>query len=549
MKVNNLRVLGQADPPLVLHPQLTVVRGLSPDSRARVISTVGRLVVGNFAVAAGELQASGVIFDLNDEALAILGLEDPAEGVVTAADLPNGEPEPLAPVGPTALDRQLEALELRRSELRQVGEALGPLTSGGVARALAALEEQSVGETRPEAARAADAWRDLHIELKGLEMITSSGERSALSRVVEMEEAVATAEAALRQPLLNPDQIRKVEAAHAAVIEASDRAESRFGGARAKRQLADAEADERHVLERMGFTSWVDYVLTSAQKSGDPTGEADRAGLRAAQDDLADAKAELASNPGATDRVRRRAALRTRADDLAPQVAALLGHQPTGADAEAELRALRTEPDQQAALADLAAELSVAGVAVDPDAQGFDDLVDAAHQVLAVERSADRRRTETTEAMVALDEALAALEEAKAQGASAPPVLALPKLAEPLRSIRELTEGDDEDDHGDGPQVALTAEIDPIARHVLVDEIHWWLLGRLGELRTEGPAGQLPIVLDEPFDTLDDDEVIDVLTRLARFSDLAQIVVATERPAIARWASALGPAHAAVVGP
>jgi ABC-type bacteriocin/lantibiotic exporter with double-glycine peptidase domain len=56
----------------------------------------------------------------------------------------------------------------------------------------------------------------------------------------------------------------------------------------------------------------------------------------------------------------------------------------------------------------------------------------------------------------------------------------------------------------------------------------------------------VPLVLDDPFAALGDDEMAQVLDRLARLADVVQVVLVTDREAAAQWAERIGPATARV---
>ncbi|MCU1498855.1 MAG: hypothetical protein JWM47_2808, partial [Acidimicrobiales bacterium] len=92
MKVLHVRDTADHGGPVVLHPQITLVRGVDPVRRAWLLDVLGRLAGGRGLPATGELDAYGIRFDLDDESLALLGLEDPVASVVTAADLPGHDP-------------------------------------------------------------------------------------------------------------------------------------------------------------------------------------------------------------------------------------------------------------------------------------------------------------------------------------------------------------------------------------------------------------------------------------------------------------------------
>jgi len=81
------------------------------------------------------------------------------------------------------------------------------------------------------------------------------------------------------------------------------------------------------------------------------------------------------------------------------------------------------------------------------------------------------------------------------------------------------------------------AEID---RAALVDDIEWKLLSRLAGVRSAGPGGSVPLVLDDPFPALRDDEVAKVLDHLAQIAGAVQVVVVSDRGAVVAWAESVG---------
>ncbi|MGI8754592.1 MAG: hypothetical protein ACR2MB_01780 [Acidimicrobiales bacterium] len=339
------------------------------------------------------------------------------------------------------LRRATAALEGRRAEVRRLQETLGegdvePL-AGALDRLLSASDEaQSV----VAAVALADTWRDLHQQIRALDAGVSPAEQAAEQRVATARHNVTDAESDFNQPVLTPEQIARVEGAHAAVLEAQDRSEARFGGGRARKRLDDARSEERRVLERLGFSTYADYMMSSSSSS---VGPANRAVLDIARQALAHSIGELESLPGAAERTRRRAGLLARRDAVGPEVAALIGHEPTGPEAEAELRDLReTATPDESAIVDLAERLDEVGVVVGPAPHDRDDLILLARSYLAEHRTTEQRRVEVAQAIDALDEAIAAHQAAAARGATEPPDVALPPLAQPVPPSDEL--GDDD---------------------------------------------------------------------------------------------------------
>lgn len=590
---------------------------------------------------------------------------------------------------PTPLGRRLADLERRRGELTRVAVATGDRSTAEVAEALDALLGASSEAPPVVAAQAlADTWRDLHQQIAALDAGVSSAERDAEERVAGARRAVSEAETEFNQPVLTPEQIAKVEAAHHAVLETQDRTEGRFGGNRARKRLEELRVDERRVLERLGFSTYADYMMSSSSRG---VGPANRAVIDTARAALARAEEDLANLPGAADRVRRRQELIGRRDAVTPRVTELIGHEPTGPEAEDEMRELR-EPvaaDEGAATM-LAERLVAAGVDIGPEPTERDELVLLARALLAEERTAEAQRGDLTVATEALDRSIDALRRARERGDTEPPALdPLPELAEPrpvetggtepsdavtLREARwaeletaraalvaaeaelarhharaeqlagleaELArateaeaaaaaalaslEGEGGDAHDEArsrarqrvaeAEAALTvarrneteavervtaaqgstgtedlvreaedrlavveaalssvaaAEQETVARlgaaeaemttavaaddalranaetrdrSNLADDVEWALLARLAAVRAVGPGGSVPLVLDDPFGALHDDEVTAVLDRLVLVAGAVQVVVVSDRPAVAGWASAQDPAH------
>ncbi|MCU1497131.1 MAG: hypothetical protein JWM47_1084, partial [Acidimicrobiales bacterium] len=92
-----------------------------------------------------------------------------------------------------------------------------------------------------------------------------------------------------------------------------------------------------------------------------------------------------------------------------------------------------------------------------------------------------------------------------------------------------------------GAHARAEATATDVDRSTLVDDVEWALLARLATVRSVGPGGSVPLVLDHPFPALDDDEVTRVLDRLAQMAGAVQVVLFSDRPAVAEWAARLGP--------
>lgn len=614
-----------------------------------------------------------------------------AEAGVAAVD-PEGVASPVS--------RRLTELEARRAELLGLREALGPDGSVPLAAALDRLSE-APGDPAPVVAALAlaDTWRDLHQQLRALDTGLAPEEVAAEHRVSGAKQVVMEAEADFNQPVLTPEQITKVEAAHAAVLDAQDRSESRLGGARARKKLEALRSEERRVLERLGFSTYADYMMSSSSRA---VGPANQATLDTARHQLSAASTRLSTMPGAADRARRRAELLQRRDAVAPRVAELLGHEPTGPEEEEELRRLR-EPvaPEEGASADLAAELEHAGVVVGPGPHDREDLELLARSYLAEQNATAGRRSEVGAALPALDAGIDVLRQAHQRGSTELPEIGeMPALAQPVPASAEAAVAPSADDDPqaqvmtdraarwhelegarqaavelqsavdrhraasdriaaleqelaacgeavtsaaaavdnadadqaassgpalDGALAAVTeveaslararareqeldqksgavdadgglegllgqaqrrlsdaeravtdvaaAEQTTAARFAEADSLHkaararveakgieaavpdrtqltkdfeWELMSRLAALRSVGIVGSVPLVLDEPFAALADHEVAPVLDRVAQMAGAVQVVVFSDRVAVADWAAIAGPKRAAV---
>jgi hypothetical protein len=81
-------------------------------------------------------------------------------------------------------------------------------------------------------------------------------------------------------------------------------------------------------------------------------------------------------------------------------------------------------------------------------------------------------------------------------------------------------------------QEAAAADLD-------VDAIEWYVLARLAGQRSVSYVGSLPIVIDDAFSGWGNDRLAPVYQRLARMSDVVQVVICSDDPELAKWAAAL----------
>lgn len=604
-----------------LHAHLTVVRGLDDHDRSWLVDTIGRLDGARSADVDGEIESSGILLPLDLESLDLLGVGGASDAVLDVARLvppddhreppghaeapgegnpPEGdaaevvapepvtadpEPDPPAATRTTALQLRIESLRGRRQELEQLAGDIDVADLSGVAAALTAFDEAPALVPKGEAGVLADAWHDLEKDRKGLALGTTEEESAAIEAVRRAEDAVAAAEDELSRPHLDEDMVARIEAAHAAYIEASDKVDRRFGGGRARRQLAEAEAEEEQLLNGVGFDSWVDYLMSASKRTDDPEMTAEHAALEAAREELAVCRAELDAIPGAVGRRHRRARLEQSESELVSRVEAVLGREPTGEGVEADLRAITAPYEPVAEVAGLTAALIGAGLDDATSDIPESRLADKARQILASNARAERRRAELVAAIDALGEALTVLEAAAAEGRSdVPEMPRLPDMAEPPVAFVDVVESSAPMDTYESAEAAATAatpeappdesgegtgaaepegsediasedvapeDAEPVRsfrdRHELVDAMHWEAMVAIAGARADGPAGQLPVVLDDPFAVLDPDESVDLMSRLVRLTDHVQMIVVTDRPEVADWAAAVGDEHAAIL--
>ena len=584
--------------PVDFHPQLTVCVGWTDAAVQRLALALSHLPPG------AEVEVAGIRFELDETTTAALGLDadDPAmlAGVVDGAGLRRLLEPPEVVVsegaavadrdrddspqsrGPSALTRRRQDLDTRRRELATDLRILAVSDQPdpeAVAVAIDELESTTGdgGPASPEALELADRCEALLTQIDALDGELGDGERRIREELWLAEGRVQALRSTHDQPPISPDDAELIEAAHAASLEAAERGDSRFGGAKARKAHAEAEAEEQRLLDRFGFATWVDFVMGKAQRAGGPSPVAD-AELVAAEREVEEATGLLDGIAGATARLRRRQALVARRDELAGPAGRLLGRRlEMDATVPEQLRAGRPSAGPVVTPADVVARLAETGLDLGLTPPPVDEVLVRAREHLAQIQARQTEMSDLEEALAALDSAIDQLDDAQAAGAvdvpSGPDKVALPPLAEPSRGLLALL--DEEPPTGDDAEPeSLTGrtgeavewsgiwdlatdasdgsdgepELPPLVdRSLVVDDIHWALMGALAGRRLAGQPEYLPLVLVEPFDDLDDDEAVEVVARLARLTDAAQIVLATDRSALVEWARAVGPEHAAVL--
>ncbi len=179
-----------------LHPYVSVVRGLEPRLRARLLSVIEGLATGA-TTESGLVEAHGVLLDLTPETLALLDLGGAAgaaiQPVVRADELPG------TAAGPEALARA--ELHLRRSTII---EAL-PRSEAAASRAdrLRAASEEFLAELdgdAEEGAAGAKAIADLKAIVAERSATRAEAERQALDATADDERAAEAHSAAVAAP-------------------------------------------------------------------------------------------------------------------------------------------------------------------------------------------------------------------------------------------------------------------------------------------------------------------------------------------------------------
>jgi hypothetical protein len=160
MRILELRTSGESV--LEFHPNVTVVSGLSADTRDDVIRAVTALPSGDDPGLGGLVEAHGVMFDLTLETLEVFGLRSPVDVLVRPEDLPGGngrtasaESAPAAPPASLAASEPREVTRAR-DELNDAREAFEVLEE---AHGRADRQWTVASETRQKIMSALDAAR------------------------------------------------------------------------------------------------------------------------------------------------------------------------------------------------------------------------------------------------------------------------------------------------------------------------------------------------------------------------------------------------------
>jgi len=292
-----------------------------------------------------------------------------------------------------------ERAAARERELEMLLAALVPVERMLVAEALAQLSEGAADDPSPspEAMHLADELDRLVADLGDAVEGDDDAEESideARERLDRARQALAEAEQAVRSPEHDREDIHKLEDIHGALIDAIDKAEGRFGRARAANRVVELRNAEQEVLDRLGFTSYSAYMMGYSLNDTDPAKES---ALDRAREELSAAEDAWAALESAPEPAVRRAAANDRRRALLQRAAELLGSAVSDAPQEA-LRALRVAPLARGESASvLAAALDAVGVEVGDEDLEADELIMLAEAWLAEADHVERARNAAVE--------------------------------------------------------------------------------------------------------------------------------------------------------
>lgn len=186
----------------------------------------------------------------------------------------------------TAAVARVQELMAARDQLeRRVGDLREALASCGatelhadvdfdrVQAALDAWTSAAQGAGPDAYAQAlADAFGDLHADMVELEARLphrpdAAEMRRAQEQVDRTGAALEQLATAAVQPPIAPAERAELDAAHRAVEEAEERTDRKVGRGSAQKRLERARADEAELLERLGFTSYLEVVLGGGKRT------------------------------------------------------------------------------------------------------------------------------------------------------------------------------------------------------------------------------------------------------------------------------------------
>lgn len=80
-----------------------------------------------------------------------------------------------------------------------------------------------------------------------------------------------------------------------------------------------------------------------------------------------------------------------------------------------------------------------------------------------------------------------------------------------------------------------------------IEALEWYLLARIAQLRNVSFVGSVPLVIDDALIDWHLEEILEVLDRLVRISDVVQVIYLTESAPLLKWANELGASKVAAI--
>lgn len=321
-------------------------------------------------------------------------LRGPAEPAETSAD------------GAEQLAQRLERLDERRHELEGLLAVLTPTERIAIEEGVAMLLGGDATDLVPSAdgAALADDLDRIAAELgdpgsDGVGEVDTVSVAEARVRLDDARQALLEAEQTVRNPDVDQEAVRQLEGAHADLLGAMDKADSRFGGSRARDRVSQLRIAEQEVLDRLGYTSYSDYMMGSSLLDPEKG-----AALDAARADLETAEDEWRRLERATEAALERASLLDRRRTLLEQAQRLLGRAAPGGRPQEALRALLVPTVSTRESAQLLqASLETVGVGLGDEELDDEELVIIAEAWLDEADQADTRRQQVLEERASLE--------------------------------------------------------------------------------------------------------------------------------------------------
>jgi hypothetical protein len=295
------------------------------------------------------------------------------------------------------VSERIEDLERRRADLEMTLIAVETVDPFLVERALEQLTSSVDVEliASADAHRIADEWVRNEAAIsanEAVELVSGDASAAARHRLDVARAALFEAEMAERVREVGRQDRKALEHAHEVVVVAQDRANKRVGGKRAREKLAETQAEEQTILDRLGFDTYASFTISRSVEQADTEHEQEHR-LGRLRDELFAAEDAQAGLDDAIEAELDQAALLGRRYELRDEATQILGRDP-GDDLEWLLRQHRVEvtiDDDKAGR--LRALLESAGLVL-PDPVPQDMLVDLAEIWLDEHREASLQRDE-----------------------------------------------------------------------------------------------------------------------------------------------------------